>query len=273
MACAQRYLPPFHRSGIFFFCGLEFAWNAFVMAINQKFWDLSTKIFPTAYKMFNDTLAKGEPRDFVWTEVEYTQLQFYQYKLTCMWLCSTVTILYCMLSIVPQFCTLEQADGTEVTFCVKKPRMSTTNTLIRNRFLGIGYLMAPILLILIVVCGCCVTWQWWSCQEDFDLFQSLFQRAQKEEIFLSELENQLLCITDDDREGVGITWRCDSMISRSMLNRSWMDPILISYFVVHVIMFAGFGVANRHWKTTETSSKTLVEENGKLTIHEKENLI
>ncbi|KAI6222220.1 hypothetical protein M3Y95_00961600 [Aphelenchoides besseyi] len=259
MACAQRYLPPFHRSGIFFFCGLEFAWNAFVMAINQKFWDLSTKIFPTAYKMFNDTLAKGEPRDFVWTEVEYTQLQFYQYKLTCMWLCSTVTILYCMLSIVPQFCTLEQADGTEVTFCVKKPR--------------IGYLMAPILMILIVACGCCVTWQWLTCQKDFDLFQSLFQRAQKEEIFLSELENQLLCITDDDREGVGITWRCDSMISRSMLNRSWMDPILISYFVVHVIMFAGFGFANKHWKKTETPSKTLVEENGKLTIHEKENLI
>ncbi|KAI6174837.1 hypothetical protein M3Y97_00965800 [Aphelenchoides bicaudatus] len=259
MACAKRFRPPFYPASIFFFCGLEFAWNAFVMAINQKFWDLSTKIFPTAFKIFNDTLAKGEPADFQWTSAEYAQLQMYQYKLASMWLCSTITILYAMLCIVPQFCTLEKSDGTEVTFCVKKPIL--------------GYIMAPFLILLIILCGSILTWQWFTCQNDYDLFQNLFNRSHKEESFLSELENQLNCESDDDKE-TSVLWKCDSLISRSVLNRSWLDPLIYSFIGCHLLMFVGFSFVNREWGSSnnsliaveedETPKKpSIIETNGK----------
>ncbi|CAD5208681.1 unnamed protein product [Bursaphelenchus xylophilus] len=233
MACARNYLPPYFRVGIFFFCGLELAWNAFVMAINQKFWDLSTKIFPVAFKMFNDTLLKGEPRDFVWTVVERNQLDMYQYKLTLMWLCSTITILYSMLCIVPQFCTMQQSDDSEITFCVKKPVL--------------GYVMAPFLLVLVFFCGCALTWQWFTCEEDHSLFQNLFGRAQKEETFLSELETQLNCNTDDDKEVLGV-WRCEDMVNRAMLDARWLDPLVYSFIICHIVMLFGFCIANREWE-------------------------
>ncbi|KAI6225067.1 hypothetical protein M3Y99_01378600 [Aphelenchoides fujianensis] len=264
MACAARHddpllpLPAFFKGGPFFFsagCPTDLASPIlFAIAIDQKFWQLSAAILPTAYKMFNDTLVKGEPKDFVWTSREHDQLELYTYKLTVMWLICTITILFSMLCVVPQFCTLEQPDGSELTICVKKKR--------------VGYLMAPPLLLMIAICGACLVWQWWSVQDDYALFMSLFQRSQKEEVFLSELEAKLLCESDDDKEG-----RCDRMIDRSMLNRSWMDPMLISFFVLHFFMFAGFGFVNREFEACDSPpEKLVVEANGKPAV-ESENLI
>jgi len=70
----QRLLPPYFKYAIFFFCGMELAFSALLMAINQKFWKLAEKIFPTAYRMFEDTLLKGEPEDFSWGDAERFQL-------------------------------------------------------------------------------------------------------------------------------------------------------------------------------------------------------
>lgn len=85
MACLKRYLPIYYPTAIFFFCGIELLWSAFCMAINQKFWQLSSSIFPIAYRIFNDTLSKGVHENFVWTNAEYYQLELYQYKLALMW--------------------------------------------------------------------------------------------------------------------------------------------------------------------------------------------
>jgi hypothetical protein len=86
MACLKQYLPPYYPAAIFFFCGIELLWSAFCMAINQKFWQLSSSIFPIAYRIFNDTVSKGVPTDnFNWNQVHYSQLEMYQYKLALMW--------------------------------------------------------------------------------------------------------------------------------------------------------------------------------------------
>lgn len=60
--------------------------------------------------------------------------------------------------------------------------------------------MAPILLLLICSTGIILAWQWKTCDDDFQLFQNLFLKSQKEESFLSELEQQLNCNIDDDKE-------------------------------------------------------------------------
>uniref|UniRef100_A0A914C4D3 Uncharacterized protein n=1 Tax=Acrobeloides nanus TaxID=290746 RepID=A0A914C4D3_9BILA len=178
----EGFLPPYTRHGIFFFCGMELAWNAFIMAINQKFLDLATKILPVSYKMFDDTVAKNN-KGFIWSDVELVQLNMYQTKLYCMWTVSTIIILYAMLCCVPQFCVTEDRNGKDITFCIKRPI--------------VGYLMAPVLVILILMGIGVFLWQWLSCQSDYELFRSLFKKSVKEERFLSELEFRLNCIADE----------------------------------------------------------------------------
>lgn len=84
----HRLLAPYHKNAIFYFCGIEFVLSAFLMAISnillifkicykkfldQKFWDLASRIFPIAYRIFNDTLLKGVD-EFRWENAELQQL-------------------------------------------------------------------------------------------------------------------------------------------------------------------------------------------------------
>jgi hypothetical protein len=67
--------------------------------------------------------------------------------------------------------------------------------------------MAPVLLFLIFVCGATLTWQWLTCQNDYNLFQDLFNNARREESFLSLLEKQVACESDEDKEE-HVNWVC-----------------------------------------------------------------
>ena len=109
-----------------------------------------------------------------------------------MWFISTCTILYSMLCVVPQFCEMEETSGQNRTFCMKKPVL--------------GYIMAPILVFLVLLCGVVLTWQWSTCQSDADLFRRLFRHSLKEEKYLSVIERELNCFTDDDKEVVDVNW-------------------------------------------------------------------
>jgi len=241
MKClSRRLLPPYYKYGVFAFCGLELLYSALVMAINQKFWDLSSKMLPIAYRMFNDTVYKGEPSDFRWSPVEYSQLQRYQDKLAAMWLSSTLVILFSMLCVVPQFCTTEDhKTDREITYCVKRPTL--------------GWIMAPVLAFLIVAMGILLTWQWLTCDADAALFFLLFQQAQKEEEFLTDFELQLRCTLDDDKE-IGGNWACDNTIDRSMLNSRWVDPLFYGFFACHTLMGVGMVIFNRDFGSTKTDT-------------------
>lgn len=217
------------------------------MAINQKFWDLSEKIFPSAFKMFDDTVLKGEPDDFgqQWDSVALLQLNTYQNKLKYMWLTSTLVVLFSMLCIVPQFCTTEEGDG-EVTYCIKKP--------------AIGYVLAPMLILSVLVMGSILTWQWATCESDTQLFQTLFRQSQKEEAFLSELEQKLNCILDDDKE-VESTWECDNTVDRSILSSRWLNPLFLSFFLIHAFLILGFSLSNREFGKRRNRSHSISSRN------------
>ncbi|KAI1724713.1 hypothetical protein Ddc_05964 [Ditylenchus destructor] len=227
----RRLLPPYYKYAIFFFCGIELTYSAFLMAINQKFWELSEKIFPSAFRMFDDTVLKGEPEDFSWDTTALLQLIMYQNKLKYMWVTSTLVVLFSMFCIVPQFCSFEEGDD-EITYCVKKP--------------AIGYVLAPMLILLVAVMGAILTWQWATCESDTQLFQTLFRQSQKEEAFLSELEQKLNCILDDDKE-VESTWECDNTVDRSILNSRWLNPLFFSFFLIHAFLVLGFSLINREF--------------------------
>uniref|UniRef100_A0AC34Q3R1 Uncharacterized protein n=1 Tax=Panagrolaimus sp. JU765 TaxID=591449 RepID=A0AC34Q3R1_9BILA len=73
--------PPYAKYAIFFTCGLEILYHAFVMAINQKFFEMASKIFPVAYRMFNDTVKRGgvtfeDGTPYTWGDAELAKLNF-----------------------------------------------------------------------------------------------------------------------------------------------------------------------------------------------------
>lgn len=53
--------------------------------------------------------------------------------------------------------------------------------------------------------GVVLVWQWATCEADYALFHELFTGAHKEEVFLSDLEHQLNCELDEDKE-VDAVW-------------------------------------------------------------------
>jgi len=154
-----------------------------------------------------------------------------------MWFASTFVVLFSMLCIVPQFCTTEENTGEEITYCIKKPK--------------IGYVLAPMLLFLVLLMGGILTWQWATCESDYQLFQTLFRQSQKEESFLSELEHRLNCILDDDKEV--LLKECDYTIDHSILNSKWLNPLFFGFFLCHAFMILGFSLTNKDFTSRKPS--------------------
>jgi hypothetical protein len=275
-SCLQQFkqiFPPYAKYAIFFACGLEVLYHAFLMAINQKFFEMASKIFPVAFKMFNDTVRRGSHHlDFQWTDAEMAQLNLYQTKLILMWFISTCTILFSMVCVVPQFCEFEEASGRHRTWCMKKPKL--------------GYIMAPIFIILAIIGFSLLTWQWMTCQADSDLFHQLFKKSLKEESYLSVLERELDCTTDDDKEVELTDWlnklnptvsasttpvrSCKKLIESSMLNLQWLNPLYLLYIIFHLVIVLFFGFFNQeHFKmpwnvTNDTDSEGDLESGARL---------
>uniref|UniRef100_A0AC34QB32 Uncharacterized protein n=1 Tax=Panagrolaimus sp. JU765 TaxID=591449 RepID=A0AC34QB32_9BILA len=257
---------------------------------------MASKIFPVAYRMFNDTVKRGgvtfeDGTPYTWGDAELAKLNFqfsslgvlpsaavdtdnttsicalcfarmrakkniqsackppkYQTKLIFMWFISTVVILYSMLCVVPQFCEVEEVSGEQRTWCMKKPML--------------GYLMAPILIFLIFICATILTWQWSTCDDDAALFHRLFRYSLKEEKYLSVIERELNCITDDDKESFDEEWlqsadnsvsptenalpvrSCSMLIEASMLTKSWLNPLYIVFIAYHIFIVFLFGFFN-----------------------------
>lgn len=169
-----------------------------------------------------------------------------------MWAVSTFIILYAMLCCVPQFCVTEDRNGKSITFvifldistlfqCMKRPILS--------------YFMSPVLIILIFMGIGVFLWQWMTCQADYELFHDLFKKCHKDERFLSELEFRLNCFVDDVQLN-STTWvmsrmispnlqTCDGTIDRSILGSRWLNPLFYINVIWHVVMFLGFGFANK----------------------------
>uniref|UniRef100_A0A7E4VSP8 Transmembrane protein n=1 Tax=Panagrellus redivivus TaxID=6233 RepID=A0A7E4VSP8_PANRE len=252
----KRVFPPYAKYAIFFACGLEVLYHAFIMAINQKFFDMASKIFPVAFEMFNDTMRRGasENKNYHWGPEELAQLNLYETKLILMWFVSTVAILLSMLSVVPQFCETEEASGEERTWCMKKPI--------------IGAVMAPVLVGSVILVAIVLTWQWFTCEADSRLFNQLFNDALKEEQYLSVIEREFSCITDDDKEAEAVPggWlevipesitgqsivadaappvrTCTKLIDGAILNNDWLNPLFFVFIVYHILIVLLFGYFN-----------------------------
>lgn len=71
----------------------------------------------------------------------------------------------------------------------------------QQRFrLLIMYTLAAIFITIISLNGLAMLWLYLTAPVDNKLFYELFDNSVKEEIFLTEIEKRLNCISDDDKE-------------------------------------------------------------------------
>ncbi|KAM3724260.1 MFS-type transporter pgmG [Dirofilaria immitis] len=227
------YLPPFQKYAIFLLCGFEIIISAMSMAVAQKYYELCTILFPIAMFMFDDTKRKGIA-GFIWTNKERQILRNHEQKLLLLWCSSTAVIFIAMLSIIPFFFKFKKSITTQE----------------RKFRLLIIYILVALFIITVSLNGAAMIWLYITASADNKLFYELFEKSAKEEIFLTEIEKGLDCISDDDKE-LDPTIECDNTINRSVISRKWLKPLLIIWIVGHVIVLFLFGFINKDFKDDE----------------------
>uniref|UniRef100_A0A914HP70 Uncharacterized protein n=1 Tax=Globodera rostochiensis TaxID=31243 RepID=A0A914HP70_GLORO len=223
----RRILPPYHRNLVFILCSVHILFGAIVLAVHQTFWVLSTRIFPTAYDMFDDTRNREPDFGAIWNGTSRQQLDRYQSRLTLTWVLATFGIFMSMLCIIPQFCKVEVGEGhtvEELDLCIRQPI--------------IAKLMVPLLLFANLLVAVCLGTERWYCRADDQLFHTLFHDAIKEEMYLTNFEQELDCVSDEDKEGTDV-WKCDGIMERSILNEHWLNPMLVAHAVIVVLSLFG----------------------------------
>nr|CAD2191646.1 unnamed protein product [Meloidogyne enterolobii] len=213
-----RILPPYRRNIVFILCGMQILFFTIILAIHQAFWLLSTRIFPVAYQMFDDT--RNRDFEFSWNKTSRQQLDRYQAQLAVSWVIACVGISISMLCIIPEFCTVEVAAEEEVDLCVRQP--------------SIAKMLTPLLFLCNFLLAACLITEWVEFPLFDNLFHSLFYGAIKEEAYLTSFEEELNCVSDEDKEGLDV-WKCDRIIERAILNHKWLNPQLIAQLILTVL--------------------------------------
>ncbi|KAF8361388.1 hypothetical protein PRIPAC_88311 [Pristionchus pacificus] len=225
----RRTLPPYYKYAVFLLCGFDLVFSCFVLAISEAYYKSAKTVLPIAYGMFNDTITKGKD-NFTWDQSMQDSLELYKYKMMVLWVCCTVCVLFSMILIIPQFFDFNDARGNPSHLCLVRRRL--------------GWILFTIQLIIDLILGAAIVWAWIGCAETVAMFHKLFSESEAEEAFVSKLEKELECWTDDDKE-VKTHQVCWNMVKMSVIRGWWMDAILITFFIGHLIVLLLTPLFNR----------------------------
>ncbi|CAJ0605563.1 unnamed protein product [Cylicocyclus nassatus] len=229
MGYASRLFPPYFKYAVFLFVGFQFLYCAFVLAISEAYYKSAALILPIAYRMFDDTVKKNVP-GFDWTPAEQSQLEMYKYKMMVLWVMSTIGVLLCMIIIIPQFFDFNNKRGDPSHLCLVHRRLA--------------WVMFGIMAVFVTAMFAAVLWAWLGGGAASRSFHEHFAAAEKEEVFLTELEENLDCITDDDKE-VADEHRCWQNVSISFVHDLWLDLLLYVYLVGNALAFFAIPFFNK----------------------------
>ncbi|GMT14781.1 hypothetical protein PFISCL1PPCAC_6078, partial [Pristionchus fissidentatus] len=225
----RRTVPPYYKYAVFLLCGFDLVFSCVVLAISEAYYKAAALVLPIAYRMFDDTMRKGK-ENFTWTESMHDSLELYKYKLMVLWVCCTICVLFSMVLIIPQFFDFNDARGNPSHLCLVRRRL--------------GVVLFVLQLIIDIVLGAAILWAWIGCGETVGVFNKLFYSSEAEEIYVSELEQKFDCFSDDDKE-VKRHEICWNIVDASFIKSWWMDAILITFIVGHVIVFLLTPLFNR----------------------------
>ncbi|GMR33010.1 hypothetical protein PMAYCL1PPCAC_03205, partial [Pristionchus mayeri] len=225
----RRSLPPYYKYAVFLLCGFDLFFSCLVLAISEAYYKAARDVFPIAFGMFQDTMAKGK-ENFTWNESMMDALELYKYKLMVVWVCCAVCVFFSMIFIIPQFFDFNDSRGNPSHLCLVRQRL--------------GWILFAIQLVVDLFLGAAIVWAWIGCRDTVTMFHSLLNETEVEEEYMTRMETTLTCWTDDDKE-VKPHQICWNMLNRSVIRGWWMDAILIAFFVGHLIVLLLTSLVNR----------------------------
>ncbi|KAK5979069.1 hypothetical protein GCK32_020760 [Trichostrongylus colubriformis] len=89
-----------------------------------------------------------------------------------------------------------------------------------------------------------VVWAWYGGGAASRSFHEHFAAAEKEEIFLTELEESFDCTNDDDKE-VPDEHRCWQNVATSFVTDFWLDLLLYVYIAGNILAFLAIPFFNK----------------------------
>ncbi|VDO04538.1 unnamed protein product [Haemonchus placei] len=229
MSYVTRLFPPYYKYAVFVFVGFQFLYCAFVLAISEAYYKSAALILPIAYRMFDDTVKKNVP-GFDWSPEEQHQLEMYKYKMLVLWVVSTVGVLLCMLIVIPQFFDFNDKRGNPSHLCLVHKRLA--------------WLLFFIMAVFVTIMCLAVLWAWYGGGAASRSFHEHFAAAEKEEVFLTELEESFDCTNDDDKE-VADEHRCWQNVAISFVNDFWLDLLLYVYIAGNILAFLAIPFFNK----------------------------
>ncbi|GMR36643.1 hypothetical protein PMAYCL1PPCAC_06838, partial [Pristionchus mayeri] len=225
----RRSLPPYYKYAVFLLCGFDLVFSCLVLAISEAYYKAANAVFPIAYALFNDTVTKGKA-NFTWNDSMMDSLDLYAHKMMVLWVCCTVCVLFSMVLIIPQFFDFNDTRGNPSHLCIVRQRL--------------GWILFVLQLIIDVILGVAIVWAWIGCRQTVRMFHQLFNESEVEEAYVTKMEKTLDCWTDEDKE-VKPDQICWNVINRSVIRGWWMDAILLTFFLGHLLLLSLTPLFNR----------------------------
>ncbi|VDM53092.1 unnamed protein product [Angiostrongylus costaricensis] len=229
MSYVSRFFPPYYKYAVFLFIGFQFLYCAFVLAISEAYYKSATLILPIAYRMFDDTVNKNVP-GFHWTQEEKHELEMYKHKMMTLWVTSTIGVLLSMVITIPQFFDFNDKRGNRSHLCLVHRRLA--------------WLMFFIMASFVLAMFLALVWAWLGAGTAVRSFHEHFALAEKEEQFLTELEETLDCTNDDDKE-VPDEHRCWQNVNIGFINDFWLDLLFYVYTVGNILVLIAIPFFNK----------------------------
>ncbi|CAB3411403.1 unnamed protein product [Caenorhabditis bovis] len=247
MGYFQKLWPPYYKYAVFLFVGFEFVYSAFVLATSEAYYKSASLILPIAYRMFDDTVQK-QKAGFDWSTSEKEILEIYRLQMLVLWVVSTIGVLLCMLVIIPQFFDFNDKRGNPSHLCLVRKTLA--------------YILFAIVAVYVVVLGVAVVWAWSDGGAASRHFHEHFNSAEKEEMFITQLEEAFDCVSDDDLE-VANEHMCYQKVTLSFISTTWLHILLLVYIAGHSIAFLAIPLFNRQIISVK-ADELLANDNNKL---------
>uniref|UniRef100_A0A8R1IG55 Uncharacterized protein n=1 Tax=Caenorhabditis japonica TaxID=281687 RepID=A0A8R1IG55_CAEJA len=128
----------------------------------------------------------------------------------------------------------------------------------------LAWLLWFIVAIYVVVLGFAVIWAWSDGGAASLHFHTHFDGAEKEEVYITELEEVFDCESDDDREVAG-ELLCWQKVNKTFISAVWLDILMLAYIIGHALFFLIIPFVNKQfYKNEEDDYMTMPAANNKL---------
>lgn len=147
-----------------------------------------------------------------------------------LWVISAIGVILCIFVMIPQFFDFNDKKGNPSHLCLVRRKLA--------------WVMFLVIAVYVVVLGIAVFWAWTDGGAASKHFHTHFEGAEKEEIYITELEEAFDCESDDDQEVAEVTM-CWEKVNKTFISHTWLDILFIAYISGHILVFLSLPFFNK----------------------------